>query len=191
MPIEVDSAARLAQIAEATIKVTAQNGPSATMIRRVAAEIGGSHSMVTNYAATRSELLVNAIRHAQEGWRRDMEAHLEGLEGADRLRGPALWSCTTRGHDLAVRKLWLALASLSEDSDALEVLRTDAITHREMLVTALRDAGVETAEESADTIYFALRGFYFLSVEDPHRWTDERVAETVNRLVDQVLASGR
>lgn len=191
MPIEVDSAERLAQIAEATIRVAALEGPSATTIRRVAAELGGSHSMVTNYAATRSELLVNAIRHAQEGWRRDMEAHLAGREGADRLRALALWSCTTVDHDRAVRQLWLALAGLSEDSDALEVLRTDAVAHRAMLAAALRDAEVEFAENGADILYFALRGFYFLSVEDPDRWTDERAAETIGRLTEQLLGGSR
>jgi AcrR family transcriptional regulator len=172
------------------LRVTTLEGPSAVTIRRVAKELGGSTAVVTNYLGTREELLINAIRFAQEGWHRDAEAHLAGREGADRVRALAAWSCTTVEHDHAVRQLWLGLTGqYGRDSAALAVLREDAVAHRQSLVEALEDAEAAFADAGADALYLALRGFYFVSVEDPLGWTDERAGRAVARLAELLLGA--
>ena len=180
MPIEVDAEKRLDEIAEATLRVAERDGPAAITIRAVAAELGGSTAVVTNYVASRADLLRNVILHAQREWREDMARRTEGLEGRALLEALVLWSAGTVGHDRAVRHLWLDMASKSPaDSPALATLQDDALQHHGMIRDALRDIGSPDADVQADVVYLMLRGFYFLSVEDPARWTDERVADAL------------
>lgn len=190
MPIEIDITERLGQIAEATLRVAEREGPGAITIRAVAAELGGSTAVVTNYLATRSDLLVNAIRHAQRGWREDLDRHVDPHDGAaERLRAYMAWSSGTVGHDRAVRQIWLDVAAKADPgSAAFELLRQDAVEHHRMLRAAVSEAGVSDAGFAADVLYLMLRGFYFASAEDPELWTDERVGTAISRLTDLFVA---
>ncbi|WP_433215089.1 TetR/AcrR family transcriptional regulator [Microtetraspora malaysiensis] len=189
MPIEIDITERLEQIAEATLRVAEREGPAAITIRAVAAELGGSTAVVTNYLATRSDLLVNAIRHAQRGWREDLDSHVNSHEGAQHLRAYMEWSSGTVGHDRAVRQIWLDVAAKAESRGAaFELLRQDAVEHHRMLRAAVAEAGVSDADFAADVLYLMLRGFYFASTEDPELWTDERVGAAISRLTDVFIA---
>ena len=189
MPIEIDVAERLEQIAEATLRLADREGPAAITIRAVAAELGGSTAMVTNYLATRSDLLVNAIRHAQRVWREEVDAHVHPYQGAERLRAYMAWSAGTIGHDRAVRQLWLDIAAKADPHNtAFEILRQDAVEHHRTLSTAATEAGVPDADFAADVLYLVLRGFYFASSEDPQLWTDARVAAATSRLTDLFIA---
>ena len=189
MPIEVDTTERLTQLAEATLRVVEREGIGAITIRAVAAELGGSTAVVTNYLATRSDLLLNVIRHAQRGWRDDMTRAVEGLRGADLVRGLATWSCTTVGHDHAVRQLWLDMAAKAENGGAAHAaLQEDAREHCEWLREAFEEAGAPDPDVAANLLYLTLRGFYFAGVEDPERWSPEHVKELVTRLCDLLLA---
>jgi len=190
MPIEVDTTERLSQLAEATLRVIERKGIGAITIRAVAAELGGSTAVVTNYLATRSDLLLNVISHAQRGWRADMTRAVEGLTGAELVRALASWSCTTVDHDHAVRQLWLDMAAQAETGSAAHVaLQEDAKQHYEFLHAAFADAAVPDPAAAADLLYLTLRGFYFAGVEDPARWCPERVRELVGNLCDLLLAA--
>ncbi|MEU6998763.1 hypothetical protein [Nonomuraea sp. NPDC046570] len=185
MPIEIDITERLERIAEATLRVAERDGPAAVTIRAVAAELGGSTAVVTNYLATRSDLLVNAIRYAQRGWREDLDNHVNPYGGAQYLRAYMAWSSGTVGPDRAVRQIWLDVAAKAESrSAAFEVLRQDAVEHHRMLRAAVAEAGVSDTDFAADVLYLLLRGFYFAGTEDPELWTDERVGMAISRLTD-------
>ncbi|GLW96767.1 hypothetical protein [Microtetraspora sp. NBRC 16547] len=189
MPIEIDITERLEQIAEATLRVAEREGPAAITIRAVAAELGGSTAVVTNYLKTRSDLLVNAIRYAQRGWLADLDDHVNPHEGAQHLRAYMAWSSGTVGHDRAVRQIWLDVAAKAESrSAAFELLRQDATEHHQLLRAAAAKAGVSDADFAADVLYLLLRGFYFASTEDPELWTDERVGAAISQLTDLFIA---
>lgn len=188
MPVEVDGAKRLDDIAEATLRVAERDGPGAITIRAVAAELGGSTAVVTYYVASRAELLRNVIRYAQRQWREDMLRATDGLKGRELLEALALWSVSTVGHDRAVRHLWLDMAARAPaDSAAFRDLRNDTAEHRGTIRDALAGAvDPRDVEVGADVLYLMLRGFYFLSVEDPEHWTDDRIARAIRHVVDRL-----
>lgn len=105
MPIEVDEAKRLDEIAAATIQVARDRGVRSVTIRAVAEQLGGSTAMVTNYVSSRAALMINALRRAGADWTRELERSIEGTEGEQKLRAAIRWMCTTEQDDEVVRRL--------------------------------------------------------------------------------------
>jgi len=199
MPIEVDADERLRQIAEATLRVAERDGSAAITIRSVAAELGGSTAVVTNYAATRADLVLNVILHVQRQWDGDMRRTIAGLAGVELLRALVLWSVTTDPQDPTMRRLWVdLLAKSGSESDAVKALADIALRHRALIRDALvaaeaaGPAGAPPAdpETEADVLYLMIRGFYFLSVEDPQAWTEERVTRALAYALDRLVGDG-
>lgn len=190
MPILVDSNRRLDDIAVATLAVASESGPSGVTVRAVAAELGGSTALVTNYVASRNELLANAIRYVQRQWRSE-QAAVAGRypDPVERLRALMTWFTGTNPDDPAARRIWLnVVAHVGEDLDPAKVLRADAAGQRADVGQLLQDAGVPD-ESSADAVYLALRGFYFATTEDPDEWPPERANAALARLTDLLLAT--
>jgi AcrR family transcriptional regulator len=190
VPIAVDSSQRLDDIAAATLAIASESGPSAVTVRAVAAKLGGSTTLVTNYVASRSELLANAIRYVQAQWRAEQTALADGFpDPVERLRALVTWFTSTEPDDPAARRIWLsAVARVGDESDAARALRADAADQRVDVGSLLRDAGVDD-EAGADVVYLALRGFYFATTEDPEEWPPERANAALMRLTDLLLSA--
>lgn len=189
MPIAVDSRQRLDDIAMATLAVASQSGPSAVTVRAVASHLGGSTTLVTNYVASRSELLANAIRYVQAQWRVEQRTVADRFpDPVERLRALITWFTGTEPDDPPARRIWLSLvARVGEDSDAAAALRADAAGQRVDVGELLHDVGIDD-EAGADATYLALRGFYFATTEDPAEWPPERANAALLRLIDLLLA---
>lgn len=184
MPIDVQVDERLEAIADATLRVAQARGADGITIRAVAQEMGGSTTLVTNYIKSRAALINNAIDHVLARWRDDETSTLDGIPDADRLEALALWSCSTSGDDELLRQLFIEMLAKSRGpSDVSEALRHDAEEHREHLRDAAVAASAPDPELTADVLHLVLRGYYLASVEDPERWTAERVSPIVSRLV--------
>ncbi|MFB4320505.1 TetR/AcrR family transcriptional regulator [Actinomadura sp. 21ATH] len=184
MPIEVDITQRLATIADATLDIVATSGIDGVSIRAVAKRIGGSTTLVTNYLPTREALLRNAVEHAIETWGEEMEQVADALPEKERLAATARWACTTTGNDEVLRRLFMEILGRSgRESEALQVLTTDARRGRTQLADAAALAGAADAEFAADIMHLVLRGFYVSSLEDPERWNSESVTPLIDRLV--------
>ncbi len=190
MPIAVDSSQRLDDIAVATLAVAADSGPSAVTVRAVAAELGGSTTLVTNYVASRNDLLANAIRYVQRQWRSEQGAVADRYrDPVERLRAVMTWFTGTDPDDPPARRIWLnVVAHVGEDSYPAKVLRADAAGQRADVGALLQDAGMADAA-GADAVYLALRGFYFATTEDPDEWPPERANAALSRLIDLLLAA--
>lgn len=191
MPIEVDAAKRLDQIAEATLSLAAREGPGSITIRAVAAEIGGSTTVVTNYLKSRADLLANAVRFEQRRWAEDSERAVDsaGTDPRARLDAMIRWSASTDSDDVAVRQIWMDLVSRAPGTGASELLRQDAAEHHERIRVLLEQVRPGVPEHVCDAIYLAVRGFYFATTEDPLRWPDERAEAAILRLADALLAA--
>ena len=188
MPIDVDVAARLDEIAEATLRVVRREGPRGITIRNVAAELGGSTTVVTNYVPSRSALLLNVVTRAQRRWGDKVEELGAGLHGAELFRTIADWSATTERDDQEVRQLWLGLAAhMESDSATHTALREDARAHHATLRAALAESEAPDPDGGSDLMYLLLRGFYFAGVEDPELWNEDRVRRAVEKLSDLLL----
>ncbi|GAA2616130.1 hypothetical protein GCM10010411_59000 [Actinomadura fulvescens] len=190
MPIEVDITQRLAAIADATLDIVATSGIDGVSLRAVAKRVGGSTTLITNYLPTREALLRNAVEHAIQGWGGEMEQVADELPEKERLAATARWACTTTGNDEVLRRLFMEILGRSgRESEALQVLATDARRGRAQLVEVAALAGAADAEFAADIMHLVLRGFYVSSLEDPERWNSESVTPLIDRLV-RLLTTG-
>jgi AcrR family transcriptional regulator len=190
VPIDVDVDQRLREIAEATLAVVEEDTARGVTIRAVAAKLGRSTTVVTNYLPTRSALLLNAVRHALMAWDEDQREVDDAHDGPDALRHNLAWAVSTEGHDMTVRRLFLELVATSDPgADAALPIRAAAAEGRDELEQAARGAGSADPGFVADALFLALRGFYLACVEDPERWTSERAAPVVDRLLTVLLAA--
>ncbi|MFC8126518.1 TetR/AcrR family transcriptional regulator [Streptomyces sp. NPDC057302] len=185
MPIEVDTAQRLDEIAAATIRVARERGVRAVTIRAVAQQLGGSTAMVTNYVPSRSDLMVNAMRHAEEEWGREVEGVLEGTQGAERLAAFARWMCTTADDDEVMRRLLMEIVGAGADAGReVDRVRTVARAQRDELEEVTVAAGTPAPALAADILHLLFRGYWLSTLEDPESWSDERGARAVLAAVD-------
>ncbi|GIH81108.1 TetR/AcrR family transcriptional regulator [Planobispora longispora] len=190
MPVEIDITQRLAAIADATLEIVATEGIDGVTIRAVARRMGGSTTLVTNYLPTREALLRNAIEHALASWDAEVGQVAGEATAGERLSDVVRWACSTEGNDQVLRRLFMeVLGRVGPESEASQVLREDSRQNRDLLADAARDAGAADAAFVADVLHLMLRGFYLSSLEDPERWTSERVAPLIERLVRLLTAS--
>jgi AcrR family transcriptional regulator len=189
VPIDVNAEERLAQIAEATLRVVEKRGADGVTIRAVADEMGGSTTVVTNYIPTRTRLISNAVHHAIDGWDDELARQMEGIAPEDELRMLARWSSSTTGDDPIIRQLFIELLAKAGDGEELDALRKDGQEHREHFKVAAAAAGVAEPDFAADLMHLILRGFYLAAVEDPEHWSTERVQPVVDHLIDLLAAA--
>jgi AcrR family transcriptional regulator len=184
VPIDVNAEERLAQIAEATLRVVEKRGADGVTIRAVAEEMGGSTTVVTNYIPTRTRLISNAVHHAIDAWQEELDGQMEGVAPEDEFRALARWSSSTTSDDPAIRQLFIELLAKAGEGEELEALREDGKEHREHFKVAAAAAGVADPGFAADLMHLILRGFYLAAVEDPEQWSTARVQPVIDHLID-------
>lgn len=188
MPIDVDEAVRLSEIARATIRVAEERGGRGVTLRSVADHLGRSTAFITNFVPSRAQLIVNALEYAQVDWNEDRQRQLEGNVGAGRLAALARWMCSTTEDDQVLRGLWIeAIADVRAATPAYDVVRsvTDE-TYAEFLRGA-NELDRAEAQEIADVLYLFCRGFHVKSVEDPDSWTDPRATAALETLLNVLV----
>jgi AcrR family transcriptional regulator len=182
VPIEVDAGARRDELARATLALAARHGSAGVTIRAVAERLGGSTTLVTNYVPTRAALLLNAVLYMMRRWEDVRARALEGVADDERLTALARWSCTTTPDDVAFRRLLVELVAQPDPPEGLAPLAADAREHRDDLADAARRADLADPEHAADALFLLLRGFYYISVEQPGRYAPGHVLGVVERL---------
>jgi AcrR family transcriptional regulator len=184
VPVDVDQQRRLEEIGQATVAVVKERGAQGVTVRAVAEELGGSTTLVTNYLPTRADLLLNAVRMILAGWHEEMEQELHGISEREYFAAYSRWNCSTAGDDQAYRRLLIqVVAEAQPGSDALMAIRGFSRENNEILLEAAGAGGAKDPEFVADVVHLVLRGFYLTSLEDPERWTSERIVPIVERLI--------
>ncbi|KQX61225.1 TetR/AcrR family transcriptional regulator [Streptomyces sp. Root1310] len=181
MPIEVDEARRLDEIAAATLHVARERGVRSVTIRAVAARLGGSTAMVTNYVASRSALMINAMRWAEREWGAQMDGALVGMTGEARLEAALKWMCTTEPDDEILRRLLMEIASEGPDAGPAveDVRRATSRRNRDELSALAAEAGLPDAALAGDILHLLTRGYWLSTLEDPEGWPEERAARAL------------
>ena len=124
MPRVVDHDARRRDIATVALTLLARDGASGLSLRNIAAEMGGSLTLVTHYYANRQELMTDLARQICDGWQADIdrmdEAHHEPRE---RLRTFLAWMLplTEKGQEEEHARLALLVADSAPDCRAVLV----------------------------------------------------------------------
>ncbi|MCZ7630796.1 MAG: hypothetical protein M5U19_17945 [Microthrixaceae bacterium] len=182
MPAAIDRDARLDEIAEATVEVATEQGVDAVTIRAVAARMGGSTTVVTRFVASRAALIDNVIRYIEARWNDELRAEVDTRSGTERVRALIGWSTRPGALDQLIRRLWLQALTSDDDGQPRQVVRDEARHEHARILEAV--TGARQEHWVADVLYLALRGYYVSSVEDPARWSDTRVADDLERLID-------
>ncbi|HEU4757633.1 MAG TPA: hypothetical protein VFS72_13275 [Agromyces sp.] len=200
MPIEVDTAERLADIARATIDVAQERGTQAVTLRAVAERLGRSTAYITNFVPSRAHLMANALEHARARWDEDRAAHLGERVGVERLAELARWMCTSSPEEQVLRSLWIEVIADVHGANrrAYEVVRSVTDATYEKFVDGAghveRDGAsvdLDEATRIADILYLYCRGSEVKSIEDPDAWTDDRMLRSLEVLLDSLVFGRR
>lgn len=186
MPIEVDEAERLDEIAAATIRLAKERDVRAVTIRAVAEQLGRSTTVITNYIPSRIDLMINALRHADKELAREAEEVMRGTEGAESLRALSRWMCSTTPEDVVIRRLLqeVLIAGASIGPANQEVLRAISRGHHDHLADVVVEAGLRHAELVTDILHLLFRGYWMAAMEDPERWPAEAGVAAVLAVID-------
>jgi AcrR family transcriptional regulator len=159
VPIEVDRAQRLEDIARATLSVVKDRGAEGVTVRAVAERLGGSTSLVTNYLPSRGDLLLNAVQFILRGWFEEMTQTLRDVSAAEYLAAYTRWNVSTAGDDQAYRRLLVeVVAYMGAHPEARDAIRGFSRENYETLLEAARVAGTTTPAFSADLIHLGCGG---------------------------------
>ena len=187
MPRVVDSDVRRRDIAAVAISLLVRDGVAGLSLRNIAAEMGGSLTLVTHYYANRQELMTDLARQICETWQSEIddmdEAH---VEARDRLRTFTAWLLPLTEDAIHNERARIALLAADNDPDCRQVLVEFDDYLREQL--RLRVAGL-VPKKSASTIVDLLRAFTSGVVLDtqlnPELWSAKRQLT----LLDAMLAA--
>lgn len=189
MPIQVDLTERRAAIADATVGVAARDGLPAVTIRSIAAELGASTTVITNYLPTRTALLVNALQQIESKWLDELEAELAGAGGAAALRRAMRVAVDWDSDELLRFQFWIAvLASPNRDAEVDQHLVDSTTAMRDLFSDLVDRCGHPRATVAADMLVLVARGAFVSIVETPREWSRERLMETADAAVEAVLA---
>ncbi len=190
MPIQVDVAQRRADIAEATLRVAARSGLGGVTIRSVAAELGASTTVITNYLPTRADLLANAMEMMADEWIGELDAASADLDPADAL-GEVMREAVSWDEQERIRnQFWVAVLSEPNRPKAVaDQLRaeSDAVRHR--LAKLVEQCGHSDPNAAADQLFLFAQGAFVSMVETPTKWTPERLGAAATAITESVLGS--
>lgn len=190
MPRPVDADQRLADIADATVRVARESGAQAVTVRSVARALGGSTTLVTNYLPTRSALIMNALDRARDRWRTERVTAGEIGAGSP-LEAMLDAVLTSNADDPALRSLILEIvANASLEPQLRERLRRESADFQVELADAARVSGHRDPQLVSDILYLALRGSIIASAEDPDVWGEERLQRILVQTADALRHAG-
>jgi len=187
MPIQVDVGQRRTDIAEATFRVAAHEGLGAVTIRSVAAELGSSTTVITNYLPTRTELLANAIDRLADEWLTELDALSADGDPAEALRRVMEAAVSWDDDELLRCQFWVAV--LSEPNRSSEVQRQlieAAESVRVVLEKLAEQCGHPKPSAAADLLFLFAQGAFASIVEAPTRWTADRLRAAARAMVEAV-----
>ncbi len=190
MPIQVDVAGRKAAIAEATFRVAARDGLRGVTIRSVAAEMGASTTVITNYLPTRADVLINAIDLLGEEWLTELEGITATSEGEAALRRVMRAAVDWDEAALLSNHFWVAvLASPVRSPEIDEKLTAAANAVHAVLERLAEQCGHPDPSGAADLLFMVAQGVFVSTVESPREWTPHRATAIADAAVDAVVVA--
>lgn len=190
MPIHVDVAQRRADIAEATLAVAARAGLGGVTIRSVAAELGASTTVITNYLRTRADLLANAMELLADEWIAELDEASADLDPAEALVQVMCEAVSWDEQERIRNQFWVAVLSEPNRPKAVaDQLRAESDAVRDRLAKLVEQCGHPDPAAAADQLFLFAQGAFVSMVETPTRWTPERLHAAAIAITENVLAA--
>lgn len=186
MPRVVDHDARRREIANITMRILARDGAAGVSVRNIAAEMGGSPTMVTHYYPNRQALMTDLAHQYCNMWQNALdEIDTLHTEPRARLRAFMAWllPLTEQGHE--EERARIALLAADQDPDARSVLLEFDAVVRKMLRDRLRRLlPKRRVTVVADLLRAFASGVVLDAQLDPSAWPAKRQLA----LLDELLA---
>ena len=182
----IDRAQRQQDIAEAAIRLLAKGGSSALTLSALAAELGGSQTLITHFYPNRADL----FRAITDGIIASYDEEIRRLENdappRERLRLLLEWMLPiTRQAKLAERTRVLMISQMDTDAsvkhfyDAMDKkMRQLLKDHLSPLVAADRVA------LTVDLLRVTINGVVLSTAEHPNAWSKARQLAVISELLD-------
>lgn len=187
MPRVVDHEERRRHIANVALMLLARDGAAGLSLRSIAAEMGGSLTMVTHYYANRQELMTDLAHQICDTWQAALDEIDEThREPRDRLRTFLAWllPLTPRGHE--EERARFALLAADNDPDCRAVLVDFDNIVREMLRQRLKGLVPKRRVPAvADLLRAFASGIVLDAQMSPEAWPAKRQLA----LLDDLLAA--
>ena len=175
-------------IAEVAIGLIAREGLEAATVRRIAAEVGFSTTIVTHYFADKQELLIWAYRTIDE-WARERYEEAVARDPAD-LVGYLMTMTALRAIDKANWRPYIAIwdRSLRDRAFASKLHGwTDGALSRMASFVRARDPDCPDADYIARRMLAFLQGISVQLLFDLDSWTAEEVHDAFTSEYDMLM----
>lgn len=188
---QVDHDERRSRIARVAVDLIAREGLQAATIRRIAAEVGFSTTVVTHYFAEKQALLRWACRVLAE----DGHAQLDRALSADPTDLVAALIGMAAIDDASVR-LWRVFVAFCDEAARDPVLASEQRRHTDQAIAQL--AGIIRArygerpdvDDAARLLNGLVQGISVQVVVDRARWSPEQIRRVLQAQVKALLESG-
>jgi AcrR family transcriptional regulator len=184
----IDHAERREKIAEIAARVIARDGLEAATVRRIAAEVGYSTTIVTHYFASKEELLLYAFRFVakQSGERLD---RVVARDPAD-LVGALLALTAVDESSYLGWRVYVAFwerAKFDPVFAAEQRAGIDDALKRIGIVARNRFGGREDLRTAVQMLITVVHGISVQALFDPDSWPPAQIQEALTRVVTMVL----
>lgn len=179
MPRHVDAAQRRTAIAGAALRVVHQEGFAAVTIRRVAAVLGASTTVVTHYVGSRDDLVRLAVGSLLERRQVEAEAAVAAAPEGRRVRRLLRWAAL----DVPTgdQQVWLDLVAGSRADPVLRTLLDGFNAWWDDLVAA--DLGADADPAVHDAVGVIADGLVTAAFDRGEPWTPARIEAALDRLL--------
>ena len=186
MPRSVNHDDRKVQIAQTAWRITADEGRAAATIRRVAAELGASTTIVTQAFASKADMMSFAYKLRLDSWMRGREEAAAGLsDPSERLRTLLLDTCPMDDDGFSESRVWIeALATPTPAPRVQSAITEYNDWWKDLLSQTL--AALGASPELAYPLQALAWGINAAAVEDPAMWPPSRIEATIDVVLDSL-----
>jgi AcrR family transcriptional regulator len=183
-----DHLVQRARIAEVTADVIAREGINSATVRRIAAELNCSTSIVTYYFADKHELLISAYKSLHD----ELYEKVDAVLRRDQADLVGCLFCMTAAEEVSFKR-WRTYVALwdqaARDERWAAKERQDvqiAIAKIEAVIFA-RNGNIENLRGIALDLNAFVQGISVQAMMDPEGWPTERLRSRIEAVIDKFL----
>lgn len=191
MPRSLDVQSRKQDIAEATMSLLAQGGSRALTVKALAAELGGSTTLVTHIYPRKADLYEGVLEWLESDLETSLRAAADTTDDRANLRALIEWCLPLDARSLETERMRLGLLPRADDDDSIREF-LDKLEMRMRALIRERLAPV-VPDEKLDILTAYVRsitnGAVLSAAEHPEKWTRSRQLTATTMLMTVIDAA--